>query len=46
MNDVETFVSLQASGYIPTKTEAADAIEKAEKELYNRIMAFDFENQL
>lgn len=46
MKGVKTFVSLQASGYIPTKTEAADAIEKAEIELYNRIMAFDFEGQL
>lgn len=46
MNGVKTFVSLQASGYIPTKTETVDAIEKAEEELYNRIIAFDFENQL
>lgn len=46
MNGVKTFVSLQASGYIPTKTETVDAIEKAEEEIYNRIMAFDFENQL
>lgn len=46
MNGIETFVSLQASGYIPTKTESVDAIEKAEQELLNRIMAFDFENQL
>src|SRR5690554_301446 len=46
MNGVKTFVSLQASGYIPTKTETVDAIEKAEEELYNRIIVFDFENQL
>lgn len=46
MEDVKTFVSLQASGYIPTKTESIDAIEKAEQELFERIMDFDFENQL
>lgn len=46
MEGVKTFVSLQANGYIPTKTESVDAIEKAEQELLDRIMAFDFENQL
>lgn len=46
MNGVETFVALQANGYIPTTSESANAIENAEKEIYNRIMAFDFENQL
>lgn len=46
MDGVETFVALQASGYIPTTSESANAIENAEKEIYNRIMAFDFENQL
>lgn len=46
MEGVKTFVSLQASGYIPTKSESVDAIEKAEQELYNRIMSFDFENQM
>jgi len=46
MEGIKTFISLQASGYIPTKTETVDAIEKAEEELYNRIMAFDFESQL
>lgn len=46
LNGVKTFVTLQAGGYIPTKSETADAIENAEKELYNRIMAFDFVNQM
>lgn len=46
MEGVDTFVALQASGYILTKSEEVDAIQKAEKELYDRIMAFDFENQL
>lgn len=46
MNGVETYVALQASGYIPTTSESADALERAEEEIYDRIMAFDFENQL
>ena len=46
MKGVDTFVALQASGYIPTTTESVDAMEKAEQEIYNRIMAFDHENQI
>lgn len=46
MDNVKTFVTLQAGGFIQTKSETVDAIEKAENELYDRIMAFDFENQL
>lgn len=46
MKEVETFVALQASGYIQTKSESADAIEKAEEELYNRMMAFNYEKQI
>lgn len=46
LNGIKTYISLQAGGYIQTKGETADAIEKAEKELYDRIMAFDFEKQL
>lgn len=46
MKGVDTFVSLQASGYILTTTETVDAMEKAEEDLVKRIMAFDFENQI
>lgn len=46
MKGVQTFVALQASGYVQTKSETVDAIENAEQELYNRIMSFDFENQM
>ncbi len=46
MYSVATFVSLQASAFILTKTETVDAIQKAEQELYDRLMAFDYENQL
>lgn len=45
LNDVETFITLQAGGYILTKGETADAIEKAEQKLIDLMMAFDYENQ-
>ena len=46
MDNVKTFVTLQAAGYVQTKTESVDAIVRAEQELFKRIMEFDFENQL
>lgn len=46
MDGVKTFISLQAAGYIPTTTETVDALEKAEKELVDRMLAFDYENQM
>ena len=44
--NVETFISLQAGGYILTKGETADTIERAERSLINKMMEFDYENQL
>ena len=44
--NVETFIALQAGGYEHTKGETADALERAEKALIEKISAFDFENQL
>lgn len=46
LSGVETFVSLPASGYVLTKKESADALEKAEDRLVELMMAFDYENQL
>lgn len=46
MDNIKTFGTLQAGGFIQTKSETVDAIKKEKKELYNRIMAFDFEKQL
>jgi hypothetical protein len=46
INGVETFVTLSAGGYLRTKKEEVDALEKAEQSLVDKIMAFDFENQL
>lgn len=46
LSNVETFITLQAGGYIQTKGEKADALELAEKALVDKMMAFDYENQL
>lgn len=46
LKGVETFVTLQAGGYIQTKSETADALERAEQVLADKILAFDFESQL
>ncbi|MCT4603449.1 MAG: hypothetical protein N4A59_11180, partial [Marinifilum sp.] len=46
MAGVESYVTLAAGGYIRTKKETANALEKAEKVLINKMMAFDYENQL
>lgn len=46
INGVDSFVTLSAGGYIRTKKETADALEKAEQKLIELMMAFDYENQL
>ncbi|ASB49522.1 CRISPR-associated protein Cas7 [Alkalitalea saponilacus] len=46
INGVDSFVTLQAGGYIRTKKESADALEKAENRLVELMMAFDYENQM
>lgn len=46
LSGVETFVTLPASGYVLTKKESADALEKAEDRLVELMMTFDYENQL
>lgn len=46
MAGVETFVTLPAGGYVLTKKESADALEKAEQALIEKMKAFDYENQL
>ena len=43
LNGVDTFITLQAGGYIQTKSEKADALEKAEQKIYKLIMSFDYE---
>ncbi len=46
MKGVDTYVTLAAGGYIRTKKESADALEKAEQALIDKMMAFDYENQI
>jgi len=46
MLGVESYVTLQAGGYIRTKKETVEALDKAEQSIYNKIMGFNFENQL
>lgn len=46
MAGVESFVTLQAGGYIRTKKETPDALDRAQQSLVDKMLAFDFENQL
>lgn len=42
----KTFIALPCANYILTETESADALVRARQELIDRMMAFDYENQL
>lgn len=46
LEGVSTYVTLAAGGYIRTKTESFDALEKAKQELIKLMTAFPYENQL
>lgn len=46
MDDVETYITLAASGYIRTKKESVSALDDAEKSLIKKMSDFDYENQL
>lgn len=46
LDNVKTFITLQAGGYLHTKGEKADALEKAEEELVKLMLAYDYENQI
>lgn len=46
LSNVETYITLQAGGYILTKGEKADALDRAEQSLIDKMMAFDYENQI
>lgn len=45
LGEIETFVTLQAGGYLLTKSESANALEKAEQRLTEILSNFDYENQ-
>lgn len=46
LKGVETFITLQAGGYLHTKSETHDALEKAQNRLTEILKSFDYENQL
>jgi hypothetical protein len=46
LDGVSTYVTLAAGGYIRTKSETYDALEKAKQKLIDLMMAFDYENQM
>ncbi|MEC7754910.1 MAG: CRISPR-associated protein Cas7 [Bacteroidota bacterium] len=46
LKGVETFITLQAGGYILTKGETADALEKAEQKLIDLMSHYDYEHQV
>lgn len=41
-----TYVTLPCASYIVTETESVDALDKAKQDLVNRMLTFDYENQL
>lgn len=42
----DLFITLPCAGYVVTEDEQSDALEKAKQELVDKMMAFDYENQL
>lgn len=46
LEGVSCYVSLAAGGYIRTKSETYDALDRAKQRLIDLMMAFDYENQL
>ena len=44
LEDVNTFITLPAAGYVRTTTEAADALEKAEEKLITMMQNFSYED--
>lgn len=42
----KTFITLPCASYVVTETESTDALAKAKQELVDRMMAFDYENQI
>lgn len=46
LEGVSTYTTLSAGGYLRTKFESVDALEKAKQALIDELMAFDYENQM
>jgi hypothetical protein len=45
LKGIDTYITLQAGGYIQTKGETADALDRAKEALIEKMMAFDYEHQ-
>ncbi len=46
LKNVNTYITLQAGGFVQTKGEIADALEQAEQKLIDLMTDFNYENQL
>lgn len=46
IDGVNTYVTLSAGGYVHTKSETVDALQKAEEEILKLILDFNHENQI
>jgi len=46
LNGVSTYVTLAAGGYIRTRSETSDALERAKHKLVNLMTEFNYESQL
>jgi len=46
MKGVDTFVTLSAAAYVRTKTESVDALDNAQQNIIDTMMAYDYEHQL
>ena len=46
IDSIDVFVSTAASGYIRTKSESVEAMEKAKARIIEKMIIFDYENQI
>lgn len=46
LSGVQTYITLQAGGYIQTKGEVVNALEQAEQKLIELMSSFDYEGQM
>ncbi len=46
IDGIDVFISTAASGYVRTKSESIEAMEQAKANLIERMLAFDYENQI
>lgn len=46
VDGANTYITLAGAGYVVTDNEDKDALKKAKKDLIDRMLAFDYENQM